>query len=165
MPKRVLYPQQKVGFYRERRDWPIGACLPFYTPYFFSFSFLSFFCYFDSFPLLSFFLNACSCNDSPLEVAMVVVVLLFTARTLNILPAMTVFLPFYPLTTFVWFRVFLPTTPWFVCCPATTIYLCWLCHSPLPDKEGYFVCLLTVAFSLTIPHGMHLVVPTHPAFF
>ena len=30
---------------------------------------------------------------------------------------------------------------------ATTIYLCWLCRSPLPDKEGYFVCLLAVAFS------------------
>ena len=88
-----LYPNE-VGFQRERRDWLIGACLPFYTPYFFSFSFLSVFCYFDSFPLLSFFLNARSCNDSPLEVAMVVVVLLFTARTLNILPAMTVFYHF-----------------------------------------------------------------------
>ena len=30
---------------------------------------------------------------------------------------------------------------------ATTTYLCWLCRSPLPDKEGYFVCLLVVAFS------------------
>ena len=30
---------------------------------------------------------------------------------------------------------------------ATTIYLCWLCRSPLPEKEGYFVCLLAVAFS------------------
>ena len=29
----------------------------------------------------------------------------------------------------------------------TTTYLCWLCHSPLPDKESYFVCLLAVAFS------------------
>ena len=30
---------------------------------------------------------------------------------------------------------------------ATTTYLCWLCRSPLLDKEGYFVCLLAVAFS------------------
>ena len=60
---------------------------------------------------------------------------------------------------------------------ATTTYLYWLCRSPLPDKEGYFFCLLAVAFlpvtmcvlslslSLSIPHGMHLVVPTHPYFF
>ena len=55
----------------------------------------------------------------------------------------------------------------------TTTYLCWLYRSPLPDKEGYFVCLLAVTFlpvtvcvvSLSIPHGMHLVVPTHPYFF
>ena len=61
--------------------------------------------------------------------------------------------------------MFLPTTHWFVSCLVTTTYLCWLCHSPLPDKESYFVCLLTVAFSLTIFHGMYLMVPTHPAFF
>ena len=63
---------------------------------------------------------------------------------------------------------------------ATTTYLCWLCRSPLPEKEGYFVCLLAVAFStrysvcalsfslslsLSTPHGMHLVVPAHPYFF
>ena len=30
---------------------------------------------------------------------------------------------------------------------AITTYLCWLCRSPLPDKEGYFVCLLVMAFS------------------
>ena len=30
---------------------------------------------------------------------------------------------------------------------ATTTYLCWLCHSPLLDKEGYFVCLLAMGFS------------------
>ena len=30
---------------------------------------------------------------------------------------------------------------------ATTTYLYWLCRSPLPDKEGYFVCLLVMAFS------------------
>ena len=30
---------------------------------------------------------------------------------------------------------------------ATTTYLCWLCRSPLPEKESYFVCLLAVAFS------------------
>ena len=29
---------------------------------------------------------------------------------------------------------------------ATTTYQCWLCRSPLLDKEGYFVCLLVVAF-------------------
>ena len=62
-----------------------------------------------------------------------------------------------------------------VSCSATTTYLCWLCRSPLPDKEGYFVCLLTMAFlpvtvcvlslSLSIPHCMHLVVQTHPYFF
>ena len=26
----------------------------------------------------------------------------------------------------------------------TTTYLCWLCRSPLPNKKGYFVCLLPV---------------------
>ena len=30
---------------------------------------------------------------------------------------------------------------------ATTTYLCWLCRSPLLDKEGYFVCLLAMGFS------------------
>ena len=48
---------------------------------------------------------------------------------------------------------------------ATTTYLCWLCHSPLPDKGDYFVCLLIMTFSLAIPHGMHLVVPTHLSSF
>ena len=99
--------------------------------------------------------------------------LMCTTRTLYILPIMIGFLPFQPLTTFIWFRVFLPTTHWFVSCPPTTTYLCQLCHSPLPDKEDCFVCLLTMAFlstamwvfSLAIPHGMHLVVPTHPSFF
>ena len=65
------------------------------------------------------------------------------------------------------------TTHWFVSCPATTTYLCWLYHSPLPNKKIYFVYLLTVAFlsatgwvfSLTISHDMHLVVPTHPSLF
>ena len=94
-------------------------------------------------------------------------------RALYILSAVTFFLPFYPLTTFVWIWVSFPTTHWFVSCPATTTYLCWLCHSLLPDKENYFVCLFTVAFlstiawvfSLAIPHGMHLVVPTHHSIF
>ena len=57
--------------------------------------------------------------------------------------------------------------------PSTTIYLCWLHHSLSPDKENYFVCLFTVAFlfatvwvfSLPIPHGMYLVIPTHSYFF
>ena len=98
--------------------------------------------------------------------------LLYTVRTSYILPAMTDFLPFQHLTIFFWFRVFLPTIQ-FVNCPTTTTYLCWLCHSPLPNKKDYFICLLTVAslsttmwvFSLAISHGMHLVVPTHPSFF
>ena len=33
-----------------------------------------------------------------------------------------------------------------VSCSATITYLCWLCHSPLPNKEDYFVCLFAVAF-------------------
>ena len=65
------------------------------------------------------------------------------------------------------------TTYWFVNCLAATTYLCWLCYSSLLDKKDYFVCLFTVAFlstimwvfSLAIPHGMHLVVPTHLSFF
>ena len=81
--------------------------------------------------------------------------------------------PFHPLTTFVWMWVSFQTIHWFVSCSATTMYLCWLCHIPLPDKEFYFVCLFTVAFpseigwvfSLTIPHVMHLVVLTHPSLF
>ena len=64
---------------------------------------------------------------------------------------------------------------WSVSCLASTTYLCWLCHSPSPDKDDYFVRLFTVAllpatiwvlfFSLSIPYGMHLMVPTHPCFF
>ena len=69
--------------------------------------------------------------------------------------------------------MFLLTTHWFVNFPATTTYLCWLCHSPLADKEDCFVFLLTMVFlsttvwvfSLTISHGIYLVVPTHPSFF
>ena len=57
---------------------------------------------------------------------------------------------------------------------ATTTYLCWLYRSLLLDKKCYFVCLLAVAFStcysvfalsLSFPHGVHLVVPTHAYFF
>ena len=49
-----------------------------------------------------------------------------------------------------------------------------LCHSPLPDKGKLFclfVCCGTLscyglgAFSLPIPHGMHLMVPTQLCFF
>ena len=66
-----------------------------------------------------------------------------------------------------------PAIYWFVSCPTTTIYLCWLCYFSLLDKEDCFVCLFIVAFlsttvwvfSLVIPHGMHLVVPTHYFFF
>ena len=68
---------------------------------------------------------------------------------------------------------------WFVSRSAITTYLCWLCHFPLSDKEGYFVCLsvvalllvtvcvlsLSLSLSLSIPYGMHLVAPTHPYFF
>ena len=62
---------------------------------------------------------------------------------------------------------------WFVNCPTTTTYLCWLRHSPSMDKEDYFVCLFIVVFlstivwvfSFSIPHGMHLVVSTHLYFF
>ena len=50
------------------------------------------------------------------------------------------------LTTFVWVWVSFQTIHWSVSCPATTTYLCWLCHIPLLDKEIYFVCLFTVAF-------------------
>ena len=90
-----------------------------------------------------------------------------------ILLAMIGFLPFYPLTTFVWVWVSFQTTHWFVNCPTTITYLCCPCHIPLLDKENYFVCLFTVAFlsktrwifSLTIPHGMHLVIPTHLSLF
>ena len=62
---------------------------------------------------------------------------------------------------------------WFVSRSASTTYLRWLCHSLSPDKEDYFVHLFAMALlpttvwvlSLSIPHGMHLVVPTHPCFF
>ena len=77
------------------------------------------------------------------------------------------------LTTFVWVWVSFQTIHWSISCLATTTYLCWLCHIPLLDKEIYFVCLFTVAFpsgqgwtfSFTIPHGMHLVIPTHFSLF
>ena len=83
------------------------------------------------------------------------------------------FLPFYPLNTFVWIWVSFPTTYWFVSYLATTTYSLWLCHSPLPDKKNYFICLFIVAFlsttvwvfSLAIPHGMHLVFPIHHSLF
>ena len=67
----------------------------------------------------------------------------------------------------------LPDHHWFVNCPVTTIYLCWLRYSPSSDKEDYFVCLFAVTpllavvwvLSLSIPHGIHIMVPTHPYFF
>ena len=54
---------------------------------------------------------------------------------------------------------------------AITTYLCWLCHQT--KKIILFVCLSWHSYllrcgcslSLPIPHGMHLVVPTHPCFF
>ena len=56
----------------------------------------------------------------------------------------------------------------------STTCLCWPCHSPSPDKEDYFIffvccgtltCYGVSALYLFIPHGMHLVVPTHSYFF
>ena len=103
----------------------------------------------------------------------VLIIPLCTAEAPYILPAAIGFLPFYPLTTFVWVWVSFQTTHWSINCLAitTTTYQCWPCHIPLPDKENYFVYLFTVAFlsetrwtsSLTIPHVMHLVVPTLPS--
>ena len=151
-------------------DQPISTCLPFYT--LFLFFFFSPFSYFDSPPTLfySFLMLAHVvlwrwwCCDSLLVVAIVLVMILCTTRALYILLVVTDFI-ILAFNHFVWFRVLLPTTHQFVSCPATTTYLCWLCHSPLPDKENYFICLLTVAFSPTIPHDIYLVVSTHPSFF
>ena len=103
----------------------------------------------------------------------VLIISLYTTEAPYILLAMTGFLPFYPLTTFVWVWVSFQTTHWFVNYLATITYLCCPCHIPLPNKENYFVCLFTVAFlsetrwtfSLTISHGMHLAIPTHLSFF
>ena len=103
----------------------------------------------------------------------VLIISLYTTEAPYILLAMTGFLPFYPLTTFVWVWVSFQTTHWFVNYLATITYLCCPCHIPLPNKENYFVCLFTVAFlsetrwtfSLTISHGMHLVIPTHLSLF
>ena len=75
-------------------------------------------------------------------------------------------LPFQPLTTFIWSGC---------TCRPSLVRLCQLCHSLSLEKENYFVCLFAVSplpavvwmlsLSLFIPHGMHLVVPTHPYFF
>ena len=80
-----------------------------------------------------------------------VLFLLCTTSAFYILPAVTGFFTILAINHFCLVRVSLPTTHWFVSYPATTTYLCWLCHSPLPDKEGYFVCFLTMAFSLATP--------------
>ena len=103
----------------------------------------------------------------------VLIIPLCTVEGPYILPAATDFLPFYPLTTFFLVWVSFQTTHWFVSYPATTIYLCWPCQIPLPDKKNYFVRLFIMVFLsgtrwtsfLTIPHGMHLVVLTHPSLF
>ena len=85
------------------------------------------------------------------------------------------YLLFQPLTAFVWCGC--------PCRPLTghqlfSHYYLLVLTMPLPslsDKECYFVSLLAVAFlpvtvcvlslSLSIHHGIHLVVPTHPYFF
>ena len=133
------------------------------------------------FPLL-FFLSLCllmQCYgevggyDFLLMIATVAIIILCMARALYILPVVIGFYYCQPLTTFVWIWVSFPTIYWFVSYSATTTYPCQLCHSPLPDKEGRFVCLFTVAFlstivwvfSLAILHGMHLLVLAHHFLF
>ena len=114
------------------------------------------------------------CCDLLLEVTITVIMipLLCTTRVLYIVLAVT---------DFYYFSLQLPLSGlgvltdhhWFVNYLTSTTYLCWLCHSLSPNKEGYFVRLFAVALlpatvwvlSLSIPHGMHLVVSTHPCFF
>ena len=51
------------------------------------------------------------------------------------------FLLFYTLTAFVWVWVSFQTTHWPISYSATSTYLCWSCHIPLPEKKILF-CLL-----------------------
>ena len=80
---------------------------------------------------------------------------------------------FWLLTTFVWFGC--PCRPPLVCQSLSQYHLPVLAV-PLPiiRQRGLFcslfyhgtlTCYGVSALSLSIPHGMHLVVPTHPYFF
>ena len=70
---------------------------------------------------------------------------------------------FQPLTTFIWSGcAYRPPL----------VHLCWLCHSYYQTvRTILFVCLLwhpyllQCRYFLSIPHCMHLVVPTYPCFF
>ena len=104
------------------------------------------------------------CCNSLLVVATIAMLILCTVRALYILSVVTGF-TILPFNYFCLDLDVLLTTYWFVSCLATTTYLYWLCHCPLLDKENCFVCLFTVAFSLAIHHGRHLVVPAHPSLF
>ena len=86
------------------------------------------------------------CCDLLLEVTITVTMipLLCTTRVLYIVLAVT---------DFYYFSLQLPLSGlgvltdhhWFVNCSTSTTYLCWLCHSLSPNKEGYFVRLFAVA--------------------
>ena len=84
-------------------------------------------------------------------IVVVLMILLCTAKAPYILPVVTDFLPFHPLTTFVWVWVSFQTTHWFVSChhhllvlavphPITRqeILFCLLVHCgiPIQNKVG-----------------------------
>ena len=159
-PKESFAFRREQDFQRERRDQPIGTYLPFYL-FVFLFSFF-----------FSFFLNTCFRF------------VIFSSRFLLPPPAMHSkgplysacydwFLLFQPLTAFVWFGC--PCRPPLVCQLLSQHHLPVL-TVPLPItrqrrlfclfvRRGTLTCYGVGALFLSIPHGMHLVIPTHPYFF
>ena len=145
MPEQILYPQQKVGFQRERRYQLIGACLPFYILCFSFQFFLSFFSIFVtfSFSFLFFFLVLTHVVYSDVVIlsrGYYCPPLLCMARVLYILPIVTDFYHFslqLPLSRFECFY-----QPLLVCQLSSHHHLPVLA-APLPIiKQRRLFCLL-----------------------
>ena len=126
--------------------------LCFFFPTFFLFFSLFLFCFVTLlFPLFSFQLLLvcysgdccyCCCCESLVMIVVMLMIPLCMVEAPYILPVVTSFLLFHPLTTtFVWVWMSFQITHQFVSCLATTTYLCKSCRFPLPDKKKLF-CLL-----------------------
>ena len=162
MPKKILCFWQRAELLEEERGltyWCISVILSLY-----------FFFLISNFPFLFLFLFFSQylfpCCDFLLEVTITLIMipsLLCTASVLYIMSAVTNFyymsleLPLSDLDV-------LADCHQFVSHSASTTYLCQLCHSPSPDKEGYFVRLFAVAFLPAIVWVLSLSLSLSPSW-
>ena len=157
MPRKSLILNKGQAFRgREEVSLLVHACYSIFSLFFLPNLFF-FFSRFVTllFPLFSFQLllvcysgDCCCCCESLVMIVAVLMILLCTTEVPYILPAVTSFLPFHPLTTFVQVWISFQITYWFVNYPATTIYLYWPCLPITKQRKlfSFLFYLFTVAF-------------------